>query len=129
MATRQPITRICSPGVVDRVYLQSRHGRTCEIWLRTSHYSMRGPLHDARRGHHRQHGRSGEARQRNFYDIDLRDKEWVKITNRKLLLEVLYLPGEGGPGRGHRAAPSHAPRQGRSFVILLSVFRALISDT
>ena len=23
MATQQPITRICSPGVVDRVYLQS----------------------------------------------------------------------------------------------------------
>ena len=30
-ATRQPITRICSLGVVDRVYLQSGCGRTCEI--------------------------------------------------------------------------------------------------
>ena len=39
MATWQPITRICSPGVVNRVYLQSRCGETCE----TSHYSM--PLH------------------------------------------------------------------------------------
>ena len=30
-ATRQPITQICSPGVVKLVYLQSRLGRTCEI--------------------------------------------------------------------------------------------------
>ena len=31
MATRQPITWICSPGVVDSVYLQSGCGRTCDI--------------------------------------------------------------------------------------------------
>ena len=40
MATWQPITRICSPGVVELVYLQSRLGPTNLIWLRTSHYSM-----------------------------------------------------------------------------------------
>ena len=29
-ATQQPITRICSPAVVELVYLQSGCGRTCE---------------------------------------------------------------------------------------------------
>ena len=33
MATQQPITRICSPGVGELVYLQSECGRTCEIYF------------------------------------------------------------------------------------------------
>ena len=38
-ATRQPITWICCPGVVDRVYLQSECGRTCEILFPLFHGS------------------------------------------------------------------------------------------